>query len=347
MKYMLLIYHNPGFLESFGEDEMSAVMKEVGEIMGELEASGEWVGGEALADMSQTKVVRVQRRRAGRDRRAVRGGQGAPGGLLHHRGRDAGARRGDRRALARRALERHRAAPDHGHIRDRDVTVEEALRGRRAAGARRAVPPLRALRRVRGRRPGGAARRRACSGPPTASPRTRRAGCSRSRRGGWPTAGAARRRGATASARRRWRRASEPAAPDADDTLTLLFMCCHPALSRAVADRADAARGGRPDDGGDRGRVPRARGDDGAAHQPRQAEHQAAGAEFGLPPEPERGERLRAVLHVLYLIFNEGYTATSGPRPPARRPDPRGDPPGPPACAGCCPATARWRACSR
>jgi hypothetical protein len=33
MKYMLLIYHNPGFLESFSEDDMSAVMKEVGEIM--------------------------------------------------------------------------------------------------------------------------------------------------------------------------------------------------------------------------------------------------------------------------------------------------------------------------
>jgi hypothetical protein len=60
MKYMLLIYHNPGFLESFSEDEMSAVMKEVGELMGELEASGEWVDGQALADMSQAKVVRVR-----------------------------------------------------------------------------------------------------------------------------------------------------------------------------------------------------------------------------------------------------------------------------------------------
>jgi hypothetical protein len=60
MKYMMLIYHNPGFLESFSEDEMNAVMAEVGEIMKELEESGEWVGGEALADMSQTQVVRLR-----------------------------------------------------------------------------------------------------------------------------------------------------------------------------------------------------------------------------------------------------------------------------------------------
>jgi predicted RNA polymerase sigma factor len=39
----------------------------------------------------------------------------------------------------------------------------------------------------------------------------------------------------------------------------------------------------------------------------------AAGSEFVLPPELERAERLGAVLHVLYLIFNEGYSAMSGP----------------------------------
>lgn len=39
----------------------------------------------------------------------------------------------------------------------------------------------------------------------------------------------------------------------------------------------------------------------------------SAGARFSMPPESERAERLRTVLHVLYLIFNEGYTATSGP----------------------------------
>ena len=39
----------------------------------------------------------------------------------------------------------------------------------------------------------------------------------------------------------------------------------------------------------------------------------AGDAAFTLPPEAERAERLRVVLHVLYLIFNEGYTTTSGP----------------------------------
>lgn len=38
----------------------------------------------------------------------------------------------------------------------------------------------------------------------------------------------------------------------------------------------------------------------------------ASGIGFGVPPG-ERADRLRVVLHVLYLIFNEGYTASSGP----------------------------------
>jgi predicted RNA polymerase sigma factor len=105
----------------------------------------------------------------------------------------------------------------------------------------------------------------------------------------------------------------ERAAPDADDTLTLLFMCCHPALSapsqialtlRAVGGLTTAEIAGAF-------LVPEAT----MAQRISRAKQsiKAAGAEFGLPPEPERDERLRVVLHVLYLIFNEGYTATSGP----------------------------------
>ena len=39
----------------------------------------------------------------------------------------------------------------------------------------------------------------------------------------------------------------------------------------------------------------------------------ASGASFAPPPAGERAERLAVVLHVLYLMFNEGYAATSGP----------------------------------
>ncbi len=60
MKYMLLIYQNPATWETFSEEERNRVMAEVGDIMGELEQSGEWVGGEGLADPSNTKTVRVR-----------------------------------------------------------------------------------------------------------------------------------------------------------------------------------------------------------------------------------------------------------------------------------------------
>ena len=63
----------------------------------------------------------------------------------------------------------------------------------------------------------------------------------------------------------------------------------------------------------------------------------AAGSEFTVPVGQDRADRLRVVLHVLYLIFNEGYTASSrrpaAPRRPGRRGDPA-DPPAAPAAAG-------------
>ena len=56
---------------------------------------------------------------------------------------------------------------------------------------------------------------------------------------------------------------------DEDDSLVLLFMCCHPALSMPSA--IHPARCGRADHRGDRQRLSGSRGDDGAADQPRQA----------------------------------------------------------------------------
>jgi RNA polymerase sigma factor (sigma-70 family) len=102
-------------------------------------------------------------------------------------------------------------------------------------------------------------------------------------------------------------------AADDDDTLTLLFMCCHPALSppsqlaltlRAVGGltTAQIASAFLVPEATMAQRISRAK-----------QRIKATGIAFGMPPQPEWADRLRVVLHVLYLIFNEGYTATSGP----------------------------------
>jgi len=60
VRYILLIYNNPATLEAFSEAELAEVMSDVDTIMAELAASGEWLGGEALAHPSQTRTVRVR-----------------------------------------------------------------------------------------------------------------------------------------------------------------------------------------------------------------------------------------------------------------------------------------------
>jgi len=108
------------------------------------------------------------------------------------------------------------------------------------------------------------------------------------------------------------------AAPDAgpvdqDDTLTSLLLCCHPALTppsqialtlRTVGGltTAQIARAFLLPESTLAQRISRAK-----------ASIRQAGARFELPPESERPERMRTALQVLYLIFNEGYTATAGP----------------------------------
>ena len=98
-----------------------------------------------------------------------------------------------------------------------------------------------------------------------------------------------------------------------DDTLTLLFLCCHPSLSvpsqlaltlRAVGGltTAEIANAFLIPEPTIAQRISRAK-----------QTIRDAGARFDLPPEAERKDRLRVVLHVLYLLFNEGYTRSAGP----------------------------------
>ena len=97
-----------------------------------------------------------------------------------------------------------------------------------------------------------------------------------------------------------------------DDTLTLLFLCCHPALSAAsqIALTLRAVGGLTTAQIAHAFLVPEATMAQRISRAKRSIK--AAGSNFEMPPEAERDARLGAVLHVLYLIFNEGYTASSG-----------------------------------
>ncbi|MGA2590169.1 MAG: RNA polymerase sigma factor [Bryobacteraceae bacterium] len=99
---------------------------------------------------------------------------------------------------------------------------------------------------------------------------------------------------------------------DQDDTLILLFMCCHPALtpSSAIALTLRAVGGLTTLEIANAFLVPEAT----MAQRISRAKQniKASGVPFSLPTNQERAQRLRAVLHVLYLIFNEGYTASGG-----------------------------------
>ncbi|OKJ22843.1 RNA polymerase subunit sigma-24 [Streptomyces sp. CB00316] len=103
----------------------------------------------------------------------------------------------------------------------------------------------------------------------------------------------------------------EGRAPSEDDTLTLLFLCCHPALSPA----AQIALTLRAVGGLTTAEIARAHLVEEATMAQRisRAKRAVRGAEFRRPEPEDRDRRLAAVLQVLYLIFNEGYTTTAGP----------------------------------
>ena len=99
-----------------------------------------------------------------------------------------------------------------------------------------------------------------------------------------------------------------------DDTLMLLFMCCHPALTPASAialtlravgglTTAEIASAFLVPEATMAQRISRAK-----------ASIKSSKVPFAMPDGAERAARLGAVLHVLYLIFNEGYASSSGTR---------------------------------
>jgi RNA polymerase sigma factor (sigma-70 family) len=99
---------------------------------------------------------------------------------------------------------------------------------------------------------------------------------------------------------------------DPDDTLVLLFMCCHPSLSApsAIALTLRAVGGLTTAEIAKAFLVPEAT----MAQRISRAKQSVKTSDvaFQMPEASERAERLGAVMHVLYLIFNEGYTSSSG-----------------------------------
>ena len=99
---------------------------------------------------------------------------------------------------------------------------------------------------------------------------------------------------------------------DQDDTLSLFFMCCHPALtpSSAIALTLRAVGGLTTAEIAHAFLVPEST----MAQRISRAKLsiKSSGVPFQQPTSEERAQRLRAVLHVLYLIFNEGYTSSVG-----------------------------------
>ena len=214
MKYMLIIYGNQELWNSFGPDGMAEGVRGVRRLQQEVLRHRGTARRVRRGGRGGDQAGPVTRRAAGRDRRAVPGDQGVPGQLVPARRgqRAAGARDRRRTAVGRdqptevwpilheasRETGADMGAADrHGQRRERRGPAART----RAAGPRRAHAPLRRPGQLRGRRAGGAARRRDAVAGARGRRGTRAAGCSRSRPGGSPTCCAASQRGGGARTR--------------------------------------------------------------------------------------------------------------------------------------------------
>ena len=109
-----------------------------------------------------------------------------------------------------------------------------------------------------------------------------------------------------------------PAEPTGDDRLALVFACCHPALPEPsqVALTLNAVSGLSAEQIAAAYLVPTATMAQRLVRAKRRLRERAV--RFDLPPPEEYGRRLRAVLAVVYLVFNEGYLASSADVPQRR-----------------------------
>ena len=185
------------------------------------------------------------------------------------------------RELAPRAL--GAVARRYGNFADAEDAVQEALMAAVHSWARNGVPdnPLGWLIRVATRRMGEQYRRDS----------------------------ARRRREEVAAS---WSLTPSDPVPGSDDTLILMFMCCHPSLTPTLAIPLTLRAVG--------GLTTREIAAAFLVSEPTMAQRisrakskvRESSVPFSLPPEAERTERLTSMLHVLYLLFNEGYTTSSG-----------------------------------